>query len=81
MKKKLSPAQERLMAELRAGQTIVRSFDVYGGWWYWLRPTQTKLRESTVLSLVDRGIITIEPEKRIYSGYREATYRIAKAAP
>lgn len=77
----MTKAQKRLIAELEAGQTLVRSFDVYGGWWWWLRPSQTKVNVRTAERLLADGVIVAGKEERVYSGYREMPCTLAKAAP
>lgn len=76
----LTPAQKRLIGEIEAGQDLVRSFDVRTGWWYWLRPTATKVRSATAESLLERGILICGAEQRVHSGYREAVLTLAKAS-
>ncbi len=73
----VTKAQRRLLAELEAGQVLVRSFDVYGGYWWWLRPTQAKVNKATVAALEHAKIIVMGQPQRVYSGYQEATYAVA----
>lgn len=72
--RRLTPAQKRLVAELDAGQKLVRSFDVHGGFWWWLRPTQTRVKAATAERLLAVGAIVGGENKRIYSGYHEMIF-------
>ncbi len=78
---RLSKAQQRIVAELEAGQTLVRSFDVWGGRWWWLRPTATKVNTKTAERLLEVGVIVAGEEERIYSGYREMVCTLREASP
>lgn len=75
----MSPAQKRLVAKIEAGSDLIRSFDVYGGYWWWLRPTAEKIQKATVEALVRDGTLIPGENKRIYSGYQEMTYSLRSA--
>lgn len=76
----MTKAQKRLLAEIEAGQTLVRSFDVYGGYWWWLRPTATKVRRDTVECLHRDGVLGMRQTVRVQSGYQETDYFIVGSA-
>jgi len=73
----MTPKQKSIVEKMKAGCALVRSFDVYGGYWYWLRPINEKVRKATAEAMVRDGIVIPGEERRVYSGYRENIHTLA----
>lgn len=77
----MSPAQKRLVKKIEDGCDLVRSFDVYGGYWWWLRPTAEKVPKATVEALEREKVLIPGESVRVYSGYHEMRYSLATPSP
>ena len=73
----MTKAQQHIVDEIKAGCTLIRSFDVYGGYWWWLRPTQKRVQKRTAEAMERAGLIVAGENKRIASGYHEKPYTLA----
>ena len=74
---RMTKAQHRLVQKIKDGCVLIRSFDVYGGYWWWLRPTNEKVLRSTVEALVREKVLAEGKNERVYSGYQEMPYILA----
>lgn len=66
--------KKQVTAALNAGCELIRHFDVWGGYWWTLRPTGEKVLRRTVDALVFDNVISAGENKRVHSGYQEMAY-------
>jgi len=68
---KPSTAQEKVLQDMAAGQTLIRAFDVWRGYWWYLQPSGRIISPITGDILLRKGAIVPGENKRIFSGYHE----------
>lgn len=69
-------AQAAVLAAMSEGCVLVRSFDVWVGYWWWLRPTNSKVSRATAEALVRNKWVHPGENVRVRSGYHEQVHTL-----
>lgn len=79
---KLSPAQQRMVDDLRAGAQLLLEFDVWKGDYYSIRRRgfYSIAPKSTVEALLRLGVIVKGEKRRVFSGHHETPLRLSDDA-